>query len=124
MDVEQKQKTKKQMRTMAEWCELLQDWRMSGLNPSAWCRLRGITRSVWARWRQRLEGDADTERVKSVVSRGFIPVRMTGSDTRAPATVMSGTGMQMEITLKSGHRIQVHGLRDQQLTTLVQQLLM
>ena len=71
-----------------------------------------------------------------MAQRGFIPVRMGSGFNKASRGVLpthgeggivapmaTGVGMQVEITLKSGHRVQVHGLQDQQITTFMQQLL-
>ena len=112
---------KKQMRSRDEWRVLLQDWRKSGLNPSAWCRLKGISHSVWARWQQRLEdgGLFTSGKSDSKAEGSFIPVRLRAGPTASMTPV---TGVQIELTLTSGHRMQIQGMDEQQLLSLVQRL--
>ncbi len=99
-------------RSKDEWHDLLRDWRQSGLSALSWCRVKGISTSVFARWRRKLEGNDSLGQMHS--THAFIPVGLE--------SLRLSSSPQLDIVLTSGHRVQVQGLNNQQLLALIQQL--
>ncbi len=102
----------RQFRSEDEWHDLLRDWRQSGLSALSWCRVKGISTSVFARWRRKLEGNDSLGQMRSTGA--FIPVGLE--------SLGLSSSPQLDIVLCSGHRVQVQGLNDQQVLAHVQQL--
>jgi hypothetical protein len=102
----------RQFRSKDDWVDLLRDWRESGLSALSWCRVKGISTSVFARWRRKLEGHDSLGQMRS--ARPFIPVGLE--------SLGLSSSPQLDIVLCSGHRVQVQGLNDQQVLALIQQL--
>jgi hypothetical protein len=112
---------KRQIRSVDEWRDLLNAWQASGLSSTAWCRLKGISESVLARWRRKLDTH-DKDVTVGVNASAFIPVQVNGLSSTSVSVI--SLAPHIDIMLKSGHRLQVQGLGEQQMMKLVQHLVM
>lgn len=114
--------------TPEQWKKFIEEWRQSGIALKPFCRQKGLTYSVFYRWKQTLESSGEIKQQNTMVQQD-VPEKPSIQDRFIPVTMPSSSfpnssPPKMEIVLSNGHRLYLQGAFDwQALSTWLNPLL-
>ena len=111
----QVQVKKRRLYSCKKWQEIMEEWKVSGLSRTAYCRAHGLTLSAFIRWQKKLEhmnstGDQQEPKQDKKGIECFIPVTFSAGALGASELGTCDLGScRVDILTSQGHHLWMQG---------------